>query len=84
MAPYPGRFGTECRLTYDAPDTDIEPGDVVVTSGGSAYIVLEPRLMRSKYVGRWMLRCVRIDPASIDPSATMHTLYWYPRVRRRP
>lgn len=77
------RLGTECSLFYDAPDRDVDAGDVIVSSGGSAYLVLRARRMRSKYVGRYMLRCLRISPAEIAETQTVHPLVWYSRNRRR-
>lgn len=84
MVTSPAMFGTETAFTYDDPRQPPEPGDFVVSSGGSAYLVLAARRMRSKYPARWWIRVARVDPAEVPDDAVVHRLFWYPRNRRRP
>ncbi len=79
----PARYGTETAFTYDDPSEPPEDGDFLVSSGGSAYLILAARRMVSRYRNRWWLRVARFDPTEVPEDAMVHRLVWYPRGRKR-
>lgn len=66
---------TECRLYYHARRVAV--GDVLVTPGGSAYLVTEAR--QGRRPGRWNLRCLRWPVDEVPDDAQVLPLYWFPR-----
>lgn len=71
IAPYDWR-------SDEPPPTD---GDVVLSTGGTAYLILEAR--RTLRPGRLALRCLKLGPASAIPEgARVVTLAWARRDRR--
>lgn len=80
--------GGEVSLTYDAPGTVVDVGDVVVSwATGRRWLVIAARQQAAGvHAGRWHLRCVVLRPGSAAPAdARWHELVWYPRVpRHRP
>jgi hypothetical protein len=78
-------------LTYDlAPEhAPIEPGDLLLTPAGSAYLVLSVRAVRSRALRPWQrfsLRCERLlTRESVDRAlqqgAGAYPLHWYRRKR---
>lgn len=79
------RWGTPCTLApYDAdPEDPPHDGSFVITTGGSAYLVVRARLTRSRHPNRYRLECVRWNPAEVPVDAHTVSLSWYPRGRRR-
>lgn len=82
MATSPALYGTTCKLFMDLLDRRGADVDFIVTSGGSAYEVIDGYRMRSRHPNRWRFTVMRIDPASV-PDDPVHVcpLYWYPRTR---
>lgn len=76
--------GAIVRLSpYDWQDPGPPPdaGDYVVSSGGSAYAIVEARLTRRP--GRMVLTCLKLaGPSEIPAGARVVDLFWYPRRRR--
>lgn len=77
--------GAIVRLApYDWRGADPPPdaGDYVVSSGGSAYAILEARA--TSRAGRLVLTCLKLaGPSEIPAGARVVDLYWSPRDRRR-
>lgn len=86
--------GSIVSLFYDASGTDVEPGDLVVTSRTNrTYRVVAARQQdRGMHVGRWHLRAEVLDdsaaPAAVAQAErdglAVHRLTWYPRRPARP
>jgi len=84
-------LGTPCALTYDWEGEDGKQapgvGDVLVSTGGSGYLILEARRVRSTvHPCRWHYRCLRVDPRGdpkVTANASFHPLFWHSRKRRR-
>lgn len=79
--------GAIVRLApYDWQEPESEPppasGDYVVSSGGSAYAILDARETRRPR--RYVLTCVKLaSEEDVPPEARRLGLHWYPRGRRR-
>lgn len=76
--------GESCSLFIDLDTGDqVAPSDVIVSSGGTCYLVTEARRVRSTVrPNRWSMSCVRIAAAEIPADARQIPLHWYPRSRR--
>lgn len=59
-----------------------EPGDYLLSQGGSAYLVVQAHETRRR--GRYRLVCQKVAPAAVPPDATAFSLVWSRRDRRRP
>lgn len=78
--------GEPAQLYYDLPldDTPVE-GDVVETSTGRRYLIVELRAVKSLHRRargecRWMLQTVVMEPSAPVPAdATVWPLHWYRR-----
>lgn len=74
-------------MTYDADGDPPNVGDVLVSTGGSGYLILEARQVRSTYYpDRWRYLCLRVDPAgdaNTPAGARRHPLFWYSRKAKR-
>jgi len=74
-------------MTYDADGDPPGIGDVLVSTGGSGYLILEARQVRGvHYPHRWRYTCLRVDPTgdrNIPDGARRHPLHWYPRKAKR-
>lgn len=73
---------------YDWGASDEPPptaGDYILSDGGTAYLVLEARLMaRSAVPGRYALRCLKIGGVeAIPPGSMVMGLHWYRRDKGR-
>lgn len=78
-------------LTYDlAPEHEaIEPGDLLLTPAGSAYLVLSARPVRSRALRPWVrfaLRCERLltreaVSRALEQGGCPYPLHWYRRKR---
>lgn len=75
-APY-----TPCTLYYDG-GSRIEVGHYLRTPAGSAYLIQSVRQNRMREYRRH-LGCVRWPVNEIPAEATVHTLRWYPRKKKR-
>lgn len=75
-APY-----TPCKLYVDG-FPDLEVGDYITTSGGSAYLVQAMRISKTR-MDRKHLQCLRWPIAEIPPDANQFELFWYSRSKRR-
>lgn len=72
---------TPCKLYYDGA-VDLEPGHFLLTPAGSAYLVQEIRRDRNRHY-RQHLKCLRWPAAEIPKDGKVHSLHWYPRVKKR-
>lgn len=68
---------TPCKLYYDGA-RDLQAGDYLQTTGGSAYLVQSIRQNRNR-PQRKHLGCLRWPVAEIPADARVHPLYWYAR-----
>lgn len=67
---------------WQEPGPPPDAGDYVLSSGGSAYAIVEARLTRRP--GRMVLTCLKLaGPSAIPAGARVVDLYWYPRDRKR-
>lgn len=74
------------RLTYDWGSTENGPGPgcYLHPQGGRgpslrAYLIHSARLIKSKYIGRYVLQCEKVLAADIPEGAPVFPIYWYPR-----
>jgi len=72
---------TPCKLYVDGIFA-LDVGHFLVTNGGSAYLVQGIRQNQKRRFRRH-LDCVRWPADELPDGATVHSLSWYPRKRRR-
>lgn len=77
--------GAPARFVIDYPDGGEAPdvGDFLVSSGGSAYVIVEAHKVRSERPNRWRFLTLRFDRDRIPDGAEVWRFYWYPRSRRQ-
>lgn len=68
---------TPCKLYIDGA-SGLGPGDYIVTSGGSVYLVQHTRQSPSR-PDRLYLACLRWPPQQIPADAKCYQLNWYRR-----
>lgn len=71
---------------YDWYGEGPAPGedDYLVSQGGSVYLILEARQVRSAvHANRWAYRCLKVAPDEVREGARWTTLVWSRRERRR-
>lgn len=74
-------LGTFCKIVYDT-DYRIAEGDVVRTSAGTCYRVVEVRDVTERSIHfpyRKNLTCVRIASEDVEEDDYIHPLFWYKR-----
>ena len=75
-----------CKLTIDFSEEVPIAGDVLVSSGGSGYLVIGlSKVNSAKHTNRWKINCARINPHT-DPAISDGTRFfsfnWYSRSRQ--
>ncbi len=89
----PSLYGTECRIGYtfdpaDPADPLPEVGFFLLTSGGSAYEVMEVVRIRGRD-DKVNVVCLRTDPAKLAENVLSDTpqrviqMHWMPRSKRK-
>lgn len=79
--------GTTVRFSYDAPDRDVQPGDVLFTPDRPVLSHIESarRQTRGVHIGRWHLTAVVLpdNVADLPADVVRHGIEWYPRPRKQ-
>lgn len=74
--------GEPAHLTYWTRRT-VDDGDVIETTTGRRYLVTSARRTEGRDP-HWVLETIVMHVDDVNPDgATVHELYWTPRIRRR-